>query len=315
MAAIRSVLVTGGLGYLGGRISKGLAESGLHVRVGTRKVSNVRPPWLRSGEVVRLNMEEPDTIEAACQGIDAIVHLAATNEIVSLEDPELAMRVNAIGTLSLVRAAGRLGVKRLIYFSTAAVYGSPLEGTIDEDAPLRPIHPYAYSHRSAEDIVLATRGKSIPTVAVVRLSNGFGAPERLEVDRWTLIVNDLCRQAALNSRLVLKSSGEQLRDFIPLSDVVNGVSHILQIQPEVLKDPIYNLGGEMTLSILEMTNRIADRAEKVLGTRPKIERPNSSDGTKVAPFNFSIEKIKGTGFRLAGSWENEIDDTLRMFGS
>ena len=117
--------------------------------------------------------------------MDAIVHLAAMNEMDCARDPAAALEVNTALTLRLLNAAVAAGVRRFVYLSTAHVYGAPLRGHIDERALPRPVHPYAITHRAAEDFVLAAFDAGRIEGVVLRLSNGVGAPAHAAVDRWT----------------------------------------------------------------------------------------------------------------------------------
>jgi UDP-glucose 4-epimerase len=177
-----TTLITGGFGYLGGRIAQALAANpGRSLRLGTRWPQPA-PEWLRTCEPVPLDLMSEEGLAAACAGVSCMVHLAALNEIDSASDPEQALLVNTLGTLKLLCAAERAGVQRFVYFSTAHIYGAPLTGTITEATVPRPAHPYATTHRAAEDFVLAAHDRRALTGIVVRLSNGFGSGNRcLEV--------------------------------------------------------------------------------------------------------------------------------------
>src|ERR1051326_4797952 len=223
-----SILITGGLGYVGGRIARALAEqTDFALLLGTRHSKLPKPAWLKRGSVIPLDVTGGQALHDVWKGVRFVLHLAAMNEIESAKDPAGAVTVNTLGTLKLVQAAERAGVERFIYFSTAHVYGVPLAGSITEATLPRPVHPYAMTHRAAEDFVLAAHDRKTMGGLVLRLSNGFGAPIRPEVNRWTLLVNDLCRQAVTARKLVLQSSGLQQRDFVTLSDVARAVLHCL----------------------------------------------------------------------------------------
>ena len=99
----------------------------------------------------------------------------------------------------------------------------------------------------------------------LRLSNGFGCPMGLEVNRWTLVFNDLCRQAMTSGEMILRSSGKQHRDFIALHDVAAAVDHFLFVNSEKWGDGLFNLGGDCSLSILEVAKTIATVYEKKYG--------------------------------------------------
>jgi len=309
----KNVLITGAFGYLGGRIAKLLAgDPDVVVHLGTREGDRKAPGWIGSGKVTAMDLVSSGSLDDACRDMDAVVHLAAVNEVESASDPRRALEVNGLGTLRLLEAAQGNGVGRFVYLSTIHVYGAPLAGVITERTLPRPRHPYAITHRVAEDFVLASHDTGKLTGIVLRLSNGFGAPVSPEADRWTLVVNDLCRQAVTTERLVLKTPGLQRRDFITLNDVARAVSHMLELEPDMCGDGLFNLGGEDAVSILDMANLIAARCETTLGSRLSVERPEPVASETVDDLEYRIDKIKSTGFTLTGDAEGEIDATLRF---
>jgi UDP-glucose 4-epimerase len=150
------------------------------------------------------------------------------------------------------------------------------------------------------------------TGIVVRLSNGFGAPAHPDVNRWTLLANDLCRQAVETGALQLRSSGLQRRDFITLGDVGRAVDHLIALPSDSCGDGLFNLGGESPLRIIDLTELIADRCGTVLGYVPPILRPEPRPEEESLPLEFRIDKLKRTGFFLEGDFAGEIDATLRL---
>ncbi|WML67956.1 MAG: SDR family oxidoreductase [Methanoregula sp. SKADARSKE-2] len=308
----QSVLLTGGLGYVGGRVAELLVgDADLEVFVTSRDPpSQELPVWLEKDHCLRLDLMNDADISSVCKDIDTVIHLAALNEIESLLDPGKALLVNGLGTQKLVRSAEISGVTRFIYFSTAHIYRSPLEGSISESSVPRPVHPYAISHRTAEDFVLAATRKEKFQGIVLRLSNSIGAPISPRVDRWSLIGNDLCRQAMVTKEMRLKTPGVQERDFVSLQDVGRAVSHMLRLPGDVVGDGIFNLGGEQTMSIINLAKLIQERCSTRFGFIPPIIRPEPTTTKDSVPLAYSIEKLKRTGFRLSGSLDHEIDNTL-----
>src|SRR6185369_7228447 len=124
---------------------------------------------------------------------------------------------------SLIQAVRRNGIERMVYLSTIHVYGAECVGHVTEDTPARPVHPYAMARMAAEDLLLSAHRGGELTCAALRVSNAVGAPADPDVGRWTLAGNNLCRQAATSSQLVLKSGSGIKRDFIPLSDVLHAI--------------------------------------------------------------------------------------------
>ena len=236
----KRVLITGGFGYLGGRIAADPSVAPDSVkRLGSRKKRSV-PEGLPECEAVVMDVLDPDSLSVAMRNVQSVIHLSAMNENDCAADPNQALLINSLGTLNTLQAAIAAGVERFIYFSTAHVYGSPLAGNISEQTITRPVHPYAITHRAAEDFVLAEHSRNKICGIVVRLSNGFGTPTRPDVDRWTLLVNDLCRQAVCDRKLVLRSSGLQQRDFITLTDVGRAVAHLLSLPRKACGDGLFN---------------------------------------------------------------------------
>lgn len=306
---MRRILITGAFGYVGGRLGCYLAEQDYQLRLGSRDVSRQPPQWLGAGDIKATDFESDTSLEVACQDVDCIIHLANTNEAVSRADPELALKVNGGGAIKLLRAASVTGVKRVIYLSTAHIYGAPLQGVISEETLPCPRHPYAITHRVAEDFLLAANGGDKPKCIVLRLSNSYGVPE-LGVD-WALLVNDLCRQAVTQKKLVLRSAGLQRRDFLTLSDVGRAVRHLIELPWEHCSDGLFNLGGENPMRILDVAERVAGRCEAALGFRPEVQRPHPFPGEKSLPLDYRIDKLKATGFTLRSNVDDEIDATLK----
>lgn len=296
---------------MGGRIARFLMDCGWQVTLASSRRARL-PQWADGMQLITARFPLDEIPGDLCEAVDAIVHLAAPNEIQSQSDPAYALAATAIGTWQLLQAAKQHNVQRFLYLSTIHVYGAPLEGRIDEDRLPRPIHPYAIAHRAAEDYVLAALRQREVDGAVVRLSNAVGAPTHADIDRWTLLVNDLCLQASKGSVIKLRSAGLQRRDFIPLTDVARAVAHLLDAPRDALAGGLFNLGGEMSLTVAAMAATVAERCEKVLGRRLEIQRPQPAPGEASPPLDYRIDRLRATGFTLSSSLEAEIDATLQF---
>jgi len=306
------VLITGGYGYVGGRLGQFLAtQAGNEIILGSRRQAEP-PHWLPQAKVIQTPWDSPAGLENTCAGLDAIVHLARMNAQDCAADPVAALEFNAVATARLIHAAIRRGTKRFIYLSTAHVYGSPLAGTITEETCPVSLHPYATSHRAGEDAVRAAHQRGEIEGIVIRLSNAYGAPAHKDANCWMLLVNDLCRQAVQTRKLTLRSSGLQQRDFITMHDAVRAIWHLLVLPRDVFGDSLFNLGGDASLTVLDMVRRIAQRCRATLGFEPEIVRAEPDDHGNSVSLSYDISKLKRTGFQLHGGLETEIDGTLRL---
>ncbi|MBF0459482.1 MAG: SDR family oxidoreductase [Nitrospirae bacterium] len=311
------ILITGGRGFIGGRTALYLRDKypDSDITITTTKSEDL-PRWCTEVNAIKnMSLSDEQSIARSVSGIDAIVHLAALNEIVSMRDPVSAMRINAEGTYRLLRAAAEHGVRDFIYFSTIHVYGENLERPlITEETPIRPYHPYAVTHAAAEGFVEQFRRYNAMNTAIFRLSNAYGAPADRGVNRWSLVFNDLCHQAVTSGTLTLKSSGRQYRDFISINDVARAVGHFIYELEGGWGDGLFNLGGECPMTILEAAERVARVYKETYGREIsgiKVGEPSVSEAFLI-PTNYSIEKIKKTGFQPEGGMDEEIRRCLRL---
>ena len=306
------VLVTGGFGYLGGRLCQYLAsQSNYQISLGTRQQSGSQP-WAPAAELVQIQWDSPQTLQKICIGFDSVIHLAGMNAQDCAADPSSAFEVNAVATGRLVAAAINSGVKRFLYFSTAHVYSSPLAGMLTEETCPVSLHPYATSHRAGEDLVRAAHQSGDIEGVVVRLSNAFGAPAHKDANCWMLLVNDLCRQAVTTRQLVLHTTGLQRRDFIPLSDVCRATEHLLNLSGHELGEGVFNLGGMWSPTVWEVASLIQERCKALLGIESSITRPTPESKEVSDKLDYRIDRLIKTGFQLNSDRVAELDNLLKL---
>lgn len=307
----KKILITGSSGLLGGRIAKYFAEIGeFEINLATSKKLEL-PSYIRSGKLISIDWNSQSSLEDACAGVESIIHCAGMNAQDAAKDPQAAIEFNGRATGRLLDAAIRNKTERFVYFSTAHVYGSPLEGDISEDSSLTNRHPYAVSNLEGEKEVNDRTASGKIGGINIRLSNAFGAPVDPSVNCWTLLVNDLCKQAITTGRMVLKTTGLQRRDFIPIADVCRAVYHLLRIQSN-LNAITYNLGGNASMTVWEMANLVRERCGKILGSAPVLERVEPGENETSADFNYKITKLLATGFVPSNSFDSEIDELINF---
>lgn len=305
------VVISGGLGYVGGRLSKYFAERQHEVIALSRQAGRLPvvdfPPGMQVLHPVSLAQG------SGLKGADVFIHLAAMNEHECVKFPEKAIEVNITGTLRWLDLCIEAGVSRFIYFSTAHVYGKPLEGFYDEATLTRPVHPYAVTHKCAEDYVLAYAKERGMSNFVIRLTNAFGGPAFPTADRWTLLVNDLCQSAVRDGRMTLLSDGLQQRDFVCLEDVCAATNHLANLREHQTAGEIFNLGGSRSLSVWDMAQEVKSVAEKFLRKPVGLVRQTPSSLAAGTRLKISIEKLLDTGYVLNDNIDYEISSTIEYF--
>jgi UDP-glucose 4-epimerase len=307
---LKTILVIGGLGYLGGRICESLLRTNKYkVIIGTRNINSDVPKELMGCKLVSIDLLDINIIKNCLKGIDIIIHLAAMNVNECDKNPSSALLVNGLGTLNLVQSIKHSKVKKIIYFSSAHVYGSPLSGDINEDKKAIPKSHYAITHRTAEDYIIKLGSEGKIFTSILRLSNAVGYPIRENTDCWMLVANDLAKQIVENSEIILNSSGKQLRDFIPISSITYAVNFFLESQ--IPSGEVYNLGSGKSLSIIDFANLLSLRAKIILGLDIKVSSKVIKD-ISDDHFHFKIDKIKALGYSPQKSLNIEIDRLLRF---
>lgn len=183
MATAQAVLVCGGAGYIGSHMCKRLAQSGC-VPIAFDNLSTGHRWAVKWGPLIEGDLLDVDVLAAVFRDhhIDAVMHFAARSLVgESLQQPALYFRNNVTGTLNLLDAMREAGVDKLVFSSTAAVYGNPVYTPIDEDHPTKPINPYGWSKLLAErQIEEYCRAYGLRAF-VLRYFNAAGADPECEI--------------------------------------------------------------------------------------------------------------------------------------
>lgn len=309
-----SVLITGGLGYVGGRLASYLKEqTNEKIYLTTTKGGSSIPSWAKHFEVLPMNLLDADAVGHCLKQAkpDAVIHLAAMNQTQCQENPELAIDVNVKGTWRLLDAAAASGTKRFVYFSTFHVYGK-FAGKITEETLPCPYNHYSVTKHAAEDVIGHYKQAQRISTLILRLSNAYGYPMDKDVNTWSLVFNAFCRQVMANGKLAIRSN--PYRDFIAMQDVVRAVHHFLYVTPpERWGDGLFNLGGNCCLSVVQVAQKVAAVYQKKYSKKlVPIEYPASGQEPQGESFDYKVDKLKRTGFRWTANMEEEIARTLAL---
>ena len=306
----KNLLITGGLGYVGGRLSKYFSESGDYK---VFSLSRTKKDIKHKGIEVLSNEAVLKNGILSNLKIDVIIHLAAANEMDCSNKPKESNEVNINGTLDWLAWAKENHVKQFIYFSTVHVYARPLIGEYLESSPTFPNHPYSISHQSAEDYALWYHTDFNLNVKIVRLSNSFGYPAFPTANRWTLFINDVCKQIVVNKKFKVHSNVLQKRDFISLSNVCTAVESLINYQIPESDNRIFNISNEQSQTLWEISNQIKKVAENYYKEPIEIIY-DAEKSKKTNTLKISNQKIKNTGWEIQSeNFEEEITKTIKFF--
>ena len=268
MADNRPVLITGGAGFIGSHLTDALLAKGYAVRIlddlSTGKRSNLALDNPRL-ELIEGDVADAALVTQAMLGCQAVAHLAAVASVqASVDDPVRTHQSNFIGTLNVCEAMRQAGVKRVLFASSAAVYGNNGEGqSIDEDTPKAPLTPYASDKLASEYYLDFYRRQHGLEPAIFRFFNIFG-PRQDPSSPYSGVISIFCARAQQGLPIMVFGDGEQTRDFMYVEDLV---SLLLQaIEAQQVEVGAVNVGLNQSMTLKQMLAAL----EQVVGQLPPI---------------------------------------------
>ena len=266
------VLVTGGAGYIGSVVASQLVEAGHETTVLDDFSKGHREAVPEGRRLVSGNLMDAGFVrETFSQGFDGVLHFAALSLVgESVEQPERYYRNNVCGTLNLLEAMGEADTGRLVFSSTAAVYGEPEEVPIEETAPTVPTNPYGASKLAVDRLIGAVCEARGLAATSLRYFNVAGASGRFGEDHHpeTHLIPLVLKAAAEGSSVKIFGTdyatrdGTAVRDYIHVEDL--GRAHLLALEAAGPGEhSVYNLGngaGFSVKEVLEATRRVTGKS-------------------------------------------------------
>jgi UDP-glucose 4-epimerase len=277
MSDARSVLVTGGAGFIGSHLVDALLARGYRVRV----LDN-----LSMGKLTNLPLDNPQlqfiqgdvadaaVVARAVAGCTAVAHLAAVASVqASVDDPVSTHQSNFVGTLNVCEAMRLHGVKRVLFASSAAVYGNNGEGqAINEDTAKAPLTPYAADKLASEHYLDFYRRQHGLEPAVFRFFNIFG-PRQDPSSPYSGVISIFTQRTQQGLPISVFGDGEQTRDFFYVEDLVALLTQVLTA-PQVVEGAV-NVGWSQAVSLNQLLAQIGE----LCGGLPEVsyQAPRAGD--------------------------------------
>ncbi len=281
----RRILVTGGAGFVGSVLVSRLAEAGARVTVLDDLFTGRRDVIPSVVEFVEGSVTDVELVRELVARSSLVFHLAARNIVASTANPRSDFETNIGGTLNVLLAARESKVERVVYTSSASIYGNPRSIPINEEDHLQPLTPYAVSKLGGENYCFAFYESYGLPVASVRYSNIYGPGQRPE-NPYCGVISKFFVSADQGQPLQVHGDGAQTRDFTYIDDAVEATL-TAAVHPRA-EGEVFNIGTGIETSVNELARLIGES----LGLEALVDHIDRRDVDNIRRRVVNIEKAR-----------------------
>lgn len=299
-----NILVTGGAGFIGSHINKLLLDAGHSVVVVDNLSKGYQDLVDSRAQFIKADISDKQVMENALEGIDWVIHMAGLIEVpLSVKDPISFAQNNVMGSINLFEAMAEKGVKKIVFSSTAVVYGAPENLPLIENAKLSAANPYGASKIAVEQFLSSYHALHGFDVVVLRYFNPYGPNEMHQPE--THAIPNFIKAALQDKDLPVYWGGEQIRDFIYIEDLAKAHTDVLDLKGF----NVFNVGTGSGVKV----NEVVETLRKILGYDLKVKDLGVRAGD--VPANYASSKLleTTTGWRAKVSLEEGLKKTIEWF--
>lgn len=283
------VAVTGGAGYIGSTLIRDLIAEGHEVTSIDNQSTGDYERISRHLAGARLlvgDIRDPTDLDVAFGGVDAVVHMAALSDLDACnEKPEEAISVNVYGTHHVVEAARRNRVRRLVFCSSAAVYGTPASTPVTERHATHPLNLYGVTKLAGEKLLDAAHLNDGLETINLRFGNVYGVGL---YTNWVGVIPKFIALALDGKPLTVYGDGTATRDFVHVGDISRAIR--LSLTTEGIGGETFNIGSETT-TVNEIAESVKDAAAKATGKSVVVTHTQPRLG-ETHEFSYDTAKIR-----------------------
>lgn len=247
-------LVTGGAGFIGSNVVELLVREGHEVIVLDDLSSGYQENLRDDVAFVQGDVSKPDAVATAAQGCEVVFHLAASvGNTRSIDNPVRDSEINVIGTLNVLEAARKHGIKRVVLSSSAGIFGELKTLPIAEDHPQDPDSPYGVSKLAAEKMCLVYNKLYGMKNVCLRYFNVYGTRQRY--DAYGNVIPIFAERLLRNQEITIFGDGEQTRDFVHVADVARA-NYLAGLSDAAAG--AFNVGSATRVSINKLVQLMAE---------------------------------------------------------
>jgi UDP-glucose 4-epimerase len=311
-----AVLVTGGAGFIGSNLAKSLVAEGHRVVVLDNLSSGYRynVESLPQVEFIEGDVRDASLVARAIDGVETVFHVAASvGNTRSIEQPLVDSAVNVLGTLNVLEAARARGINKVVYSSSAGIFGELKTLPIAEDHPLNPDSPYGVSKLAGEKLCLVYNKLHGMHNVCLRYFNVYGPNQRY--DAYGNVIPIFANRVLKRQPLTIFGDGDQTRDFVNVRDVA---AANIQAAAAPGVDGVFNIGSGTRITINKLARLVQDAGGRQVGVQygppRKGDVRDSLADTSAASRMFGFVPKVGIeeGLREYMSWIGQDPLTLQQ---
>lgn len=301
-----NILITGGAGFIGSHTSKLLLDKGHKVTI-LDNLSLGRKEFVDSrAKLVVADIADSKKTQESLKGIDAVIHMAGLIVVPdSVKDPIGYCQNNVMGTISLLESMRKTGVKKIVFSSSACVYGSPKKLPLTEDSPIHPDNPYGASKASVETFLQSYNINFGFNTLILRYFNPYGPGEMHEPE--THAIPNFIKSTLAKKPIPLYWKGEQIRDFIYIDDLAQAHIDVLNLSGY----QIFNVGTEKGVKVKD----VIDKIFKIVGYTVAVKDLGKRSGDVNANYASSKKLNEAVGWKAEVGLEEGLKKTIEYYQS
>ena len=303
------ILVTGGAGFIGSNYIRMMFNKNPNIEITNLDkltyAGNAENLWNITNKgynFIKGDICDPEILEKAMEGIDAVIHFAAESHVDrSISDSLMFVTTNVVGTNTLLNSALDSDITRFVHVSTDEVYGSIEEGSVTEEDILEPSSPYSSSKAGSDLLALSYHTTYGLPVTVTRCTNNFG-PYQYPEKFIPLFITNLME----GKQVPVYGTGLNVRDWIYAEDHCSGIDFVHRHGQE---GEIYNIGGGNELTNLEITHRILDLLGKDESMIRYVEDRKGHD----LRYSLDCTKLHNMGWKPEYDFDTALESTVQWY--
>tara|TARA_B110000211_G_C13994629_1_gene515625 strand:- start:43 stop:1002 length:960 start_codon:yes stop_codon:yes gene_type:complete len=310
------VLVTGGAGFIGSSVARKCVRNG-HEVVILDNLSSSSTKVLEHLEslgaiVVIGDIRDPDIVQRAMRGCDAVIHLAAQISVpASVENPQENYSINVEGTQLILNYCKQFDVRRVVIASSAAVYGREGRLPLREESAGDLLSPYAQSKWNNEQQIIASRLNGQNAVAL-RIFNVYGPGQRAD-GGYAAVIPKFIDMMVNGEAPIINGDGLHTRDFVHVNDVCSAIFALIEGEWQAGKYHVYNIATQTKISLLDLIEAINNTLIKTQnGFVPIVPTHGPERVGDIRHSMANIERIQTTlGWKPVVVFEDGIEEIVR----